>query len=774
MNKPKPPPKRKKPNFAKADWPAIKAFLLAADFSAPRVPYSSPTDYIDALVSVFQSKCDKAIDSHVPSTTTGGNKKPWYSPDCYISTKATTKAYRKFCRNKKHKQNLADYKTKLAHTQATIQKAKQIHIARISDKLIAAASSKIWWSTFNNDIENSNYKEEIPGLKSADGACYTTDSQKATALNDYFAAQFVHKPEAKQTATAALHSISQPLADPAIPQPQNNILSKIRIRQRKLKYQLEHLDPSKATGIDQLPAIFLKNLAEILSKPLIRIFRLSLKHSHFPSSWKKANVIALHKKKSKSSPSNYRPISLLAIISKVFEALVCIPLTRFLGPLLNPRQFGFRTGHTSLDLLTNMSQRWINTLKAGGEVRAVALDISKAFDKVWHEGLLFKLKRFGVRGPLLAWIESFLTDRAQRVGVGTAFSPFLPVPAGVPQGSVLAPLLFLVFIDDLFAEISNELDVFADDSTLWAPIKSDSDRVTVAASLNSDLLAIEAWAKRWLVTYNHTKTELLTFSKQQDVTAFRRNGTYKDDQGRTCIRTETYTDKKHIQHTCLPNPHPPLNFCSSPIPEGVTFKVVGLTFSYTLSWNSHINAICKKANSALSLLYRARPYLSRTALAKIYKSHIRSRMEYCSPIWTGSPETVLRKLDKVQKRAERILGKSEAIKLELLAHRRGVSGLCFMHRIINKTAPIAVHDLCQSLAAPPTRSTRFNNKTSNYLTPFTIKRTDPNYWTRSCIPLFTDIYNSLPHSVQATPKLQPFKELANKQDFPTLWTIQVN
>ena len=178
-------------------------------------------------------------------------------------------------------------------------------------------------------------------------------------------------------------------------------------------------------------------------------------------------MIALHKKNSKSDPGNYRPISLLPILSKLLETVVSDALKKQFASLFHPRQFGFRSNHTSLDLLLNMTQNWMHALALGQEVRTVALDISKAFDKAWHDGLLWKLEeKFGVSGSLLRWFRSYLSGRTQRVFVNGAYSESKSILAGVPQGSVLGPLLFLVFINDLFEVVSNNLDVFADDSSL--------------------------------------------------------------------------------------------------------------------------------------------------------------------------------------------------------------------------------------------------------------------------------------------------------------------
>ena len=420
-------------------------------------------------------------------------------------------------------------------------------------------------------------------------------------------------------------------------------------------------------------------------------------------------------------------------------------MKRILGPKLH--QFGFRRGHTTVDLLMNMSQRWVDALHARREVRAVALDISKAFDRVWHKGLLHKLATFGISGPLLAWLKSFLSGRTQRVVVNGTGSSFLPIRAGVPQGSVLAPLLFLVFINDLFECVQNPLDVFADDSTLWTLIRDSSvaSRLAAANSLSADLAEIEKWAKRWPVTFNSSKTESLIISTNRDMKNFRENPQDKD--GKLCFGPAA----------C---PHPHLVFCGRTLPESLSFKVVGLTFTCKLSWNMHIDNIAKAASRAISFLHRARSVLSRPQLSTIYKSHVRSRMEYCSPIWTGASATSLVKLDRIQARAAHMIGPSQAILLSSLAHRRSVAALCAMHRIVHGTAPAPLLPLCPT-RAPTRRRTRASAAHPTVFVPPHIVATTATYWMRSFIPSMTVAWNALPSAVQSDKDIRSFKTSVN-------------
>ena len=408
--------------------------------------------------------------------------------------------------------------------------------------------------------EKELYANDLAGYSKTLNACYLSSPTKSELqkIKEY---------------------ISQPLPRSLQSLPRSQLLS-IKVKQSKVKKLLSGLNPSKATGSDHIPALFLKKTAAVIYKAVTKIFRLSgvsLQLGVFPSNWKIADVVALHKKKSRSDPANYRPISLLPILSKLLETVVADRLKPFLRPLLHYRQFGFRTGRSTIDMLTQLSQNWTNALGKGQEVRAVALDISKAFDKVWHAGLLLKLARWGISGTLLAWFTSYLSDRRQRVCLNGSSSPFLSTNAGVPQGSVLGPILFLVFINDLFYKVENNLDVFADDSTLWAVIPKISSRTEVADSLNKDLAAIQNWATTWLVTYNQTKTELVTFSNKNDMKRFRKNA----------------LDKKKGSYFNHPTacPHPPLYFYPkwpslsgpfkpTPLPERPGVKIVGLTFSF--------------------------------------------------------------------------------------------------------------------------------------------------------------------------------------------------
>ena len=213
----------------------------------------------------------------------------------------------------------------------------------------------------------------------------------------------------------------------------------------------------------------LKIVIEEVSIPLKMIFDRCIAEGTFPSSWKKANVQPVHKKNSRQDKTNYRPISLLPICSKIFEKIIFNAIYSFLqsNGLLSKNQSGFRPGDSTINQLLAITQDIFNSFENNCETRAVFLDISKAFDKVWHKGLIFKLASNGIEGNILNLLKNFLSDRYQRTVLNGTTSDWLPLNCGVPQGSVLGPLLFLVYINDLTDNISSTMKLFADDSSLF-------------------------------------------------------------------------------------------------------------------------------------------------------------------------------------------------------------------------------------------------------------------------------------------------------------------
>ena len=216
----------------------------------------------------------------------------------------------------------------------------------------------------------------------------------------------------------------------------------------------------------------LKLCDESIYKPLNLIFKSCLETGQFPSDWKKANVVPVFKKGDKQLLKNYRPISLLPIIGKIFERLLYNQMFEiFIGnDLISQNQSGFKPGDSCINQLLAITHEIYKSFDACVDVRAVFLDIAKAFDKVQHQGLLYKLKQNGISGNLLETLTDFLKDRKQRVVLNGQNTSWANIEAGVLQGSILGPLMFLIYINDLPDNLSAKVKLFADDNSLFSVV----------------------------------------------------------------------------------------------------------------------------------------------------------------------------------------------------------------------------------------------------------------------------------------------------------------
>ena len=288
-------------------------------------------------------------------------------------------------------------------------------------------------------------------------------------------------------------------------------------------------------------------------------------------------------------------------MSKIFEKVVHKNIYKHVSDhnLLTDKQSGYRENHSTELQLQYLTHNLYNSLDNGGDFTAIFLDISKYFDKIWHKGLIYKCENeFGISGTLIKWLESYLSDRTQIVKIRNSLSAPRKINAGCPQGSVLGPLLALIYLNDLSTRTKNDILFFADDTSLYA---SHTNRTLTSTqnSLQLDLDEIKKYGHEWAIKFNDAKTVQQTFSHK-------------------------------------PNNIPPkLTFGGLQIPSTNTHNHLGLTFSKDLRFHEHINVILKKANKSLSPLYPIAHYLPRNTLDAIYKTYIRPYLDYCDTIYDG-------------------------------------------------------------------------------------------------------------------------------------------
>ena len=324
-----------------------------------------------------------------------------------------------------------------------------------------------------------------------------------------------------------------------------------------VKKVITNLDSSKASGPDCIPVVVLKNCEPELSNILAKLFNKCLKESCFPDCWKVSSVVPVFKNVGeRSTAKNYRHVSHLSVVSKVFEKLVNNRIIDHLEKcgLFSDFQYGFRSSRSIADLLIVVSDRM------SGATRALALDISKAFDRVWHAGLLHKLKSYGISGQIFGLISSFLSNRRLRVVLDGKSSQEYPVNAGVPQGSILGPTLFLLYINDLPDDVICNIAIYADDTTLYSKCDLASDlwqQLELATELESDLRDTVGWGRKWLVDFNAGKTQLVLFDRSKST-------------GAVDVKMDW-----------------------SVLEEKASFKILGLTFSSKLDWALTLSLLLK-------------------------------------------------------------------------------------------------------------------------------------------------------------------------------------
>ena len=365
---------------------------------------------------------------------------------------------------------------------------------------------------------------------------------------------------------------------PVFPSRTNLKLHNISVTPKMVRKVVMNLDLSKASGPDCIPVVVLKNCELEHSYILAELFSKCLKESCFPDCWKVSSVVFKNVGE-RSTAKNYHPVSLLSVVSKVFEKLVNNRIVDHLEKcgLFSDFQYGFWSSRSTADLLTVVSDRIARAFNRSGATRAVAPDISKAFDRVWHAGLLHKLKSYGISGHIFGLISFFLSNRQLQVVLDGKSSQEYSVNAGVPQGSILGPTLFLLYINDLSDDVICDIAIYADDTTLYSKCDRASDlwqQLELASELESDLQDMVDWGKKWLVDFNAGKTQLVSFDWSN------KNGSIDVKMGGSILE------------------------------EKSSFKMLGLTFSSKLDWGSYIISIAKTASKKIGALIGYMKFLS--------------------------------------------------------------------------------------------------------------------------------------------------------------------
>ena len=596
----------------------------------------------DLSYDSFQNCVEKVLDKHAPM-----KKKYARANDGPFMNRALRKAVmlRTRLKNKYNKsrtvQNWEAFRkqrnlcVKLFRTEKR-NFYKNLDISQITD-------NQKFWNTVKPFISNKNKaKAKITLIE--DERIISKDEEVAETLNDYFVTvtDSLGLIENCETITST-EGVTDPIDQALIKYSNHPSIRKIRslvqndslfhfnnVSVQEMETEIGRLNPSKATTFKNIPPKVLKGSSDICAESLQIIFNDGIENCSFPDKLKSADVSSLHKAEAKTSKKNYRPVSVLPTVSKVFERIMDRQIIKYITPFLSILLCGFRKGFNTQHALIRMLEKWKVSLDNGENVGAILMDLSKAFDCIKHDLLLAKLHAYGFSRESLSLVHSFLENRQQRVKINGSFSTFKYLALGVPQGSVLGPFFFNIYINDLLLSIQ-ETDIcnYADDTTIYACHKNIDN---VIWSLENDSTVIIQWFTDNFMKLNTDKCHFMVLGKSSN-----QDGT--------------------------------VNVGSSVIGNTDEEKLLGVTIDKKLTFETYINKLCKKAGNKLFALSRMSPYMNSNKLRILMRAFVMSQFQYCQLAWMFHSRYLNNKINKIHERALRIAYKDYDSSFDVLLER---------------------------------------------------------------------------------------------------------
>lgn len=551
------------------------------------------------------------------------SRKPWIDASLLKRIKTRDKLFALFIKTKNLDQ-LAEYKKMRNKLAADIKQARNLYYeAKFTS--IANDSRKVWNCV--NELRNKNERDVISEIL-IEGVSYT-GSSLANKFNEHFlkAGVCTSSPTNDISCTSYMNSSDSTIyMYPTTPEEICGLLKKLK--------------SNSACGVDELKAVPLKVVAHAICLPLSHICNLILSSGTFPNELKIAKVSVIFKGGDKNDLGNYRPISVLPMFSKVIEEAINFRLTNFFQQknIIVKNQYGFQKKKSTEMALLDIKDKIVDNIEKKLFTVGLFLDFKKAFDSVKHDVLLLKLSRYGVRGIALDIVKSYLENRVQYTNIGNAKSEFGKITCGVPQGSILGPLLFIMYINDIVnIPLTPDIILYADDTNVFF---SGPDIDDLMLKANIWLQNLSTWLRANRLNLNAKKTKFVVFRP----------------------RNKTYTSKNII------------SFQGQPIERVASLKFLGVFFHEYLDWSVHINYLRKNISRAVGILCTLRSLLPVWLKRQIYYATIHSHLHYCLLIWGTTTKTNLKNLYLLQKRAVRLI--------ELLPFRSHTAPFFEKHRLL--------------------------------------------------------------------------------------------
>ncbi len=544
-----------------------------------------------------------------------------------------------------HDKSNANAKLKFLQLRRKCKFAIRVHFDNCERKILQHRNTAAFYRYINKRLKVSH---QLSRLQHANGSSATN----AVEIANILATEFQQNYSSASCSNASLASGITVLPVNECPHP---------IFSPRVVYNALRNVSNSSAGPDDLPGCLFRNLAAELTPPLVIIFQQSFFLGKLPEMWKLAAVKPIYKKGSKDLAANYRPISLTCVACKLMEGIVRDVMYNFLNNsgVISQSQHGFRHLYSSQTSLLLCYNEYVRSVEDKCDVDVILFDFSKAFDAVNHGLLLSKMKEYKFDNYIIAWVTAFLSERKQYVLVGCDRSATISVPSGVIQGSVLGPLLFLIFINDLPTLVkSASVFLYADDLKLVYKVRSHAD----VAMLQADVDIVHQWSQQWLLPLNADKLFHL------------------------------HIGWRHVRNAYK---------CGSmPIKSVDDIKDLGVLFNSSLSFRNHINLICKKANGTSALLRRSFETRDPSLLMVLFNTYIRPMVEYCTCVWSPNVKTDVTKLERIQRHfTKRILPncayseRLSVLGIKTLEHRRLYFDLMFLFKVIHGKAGLSLSSL---------------------------------------------------------------------------------
>lgn len=586
--------KERVPDYQRANFRKLRNILMHTDWSE-----LSSNNSINEAWKIFTYNLTKAVDASVPlrNRRSIANSKPkWWNTEIKNSLLAKKRAYHKYKLTKENSDKIEHDRLR-RNSKVLIKKSKknlELHIANSSK-----TNPKEFFSYIR---KKKTLPSEIGPLTMQNGEYTEDDTTMANILNKYFSTVFTEEDNSERQPTPCILS-------------NNAFLNTCTFEENEILRAINKIKVNKTPGPDRISPRIIKEAKNELIKPLSMLFSKSLSTGKVPDEWKLANVTPIFKKGDKSQSQNYRPISLTSIVGKLMESLIRDKTVAFLenNNIIKDSQHGFRNKRSCLTNLLDFFHHVYNLFDDTRAVDVIYLDFQKAFDKVPHKRLINKVKAHGITGNLVSWIEDWLSDRKQRVVINGKSSDWTNVSSGVPQGSVLGPILFIIYINDIDENIKCKISKFADDTK----IANRADSETQRHLLQSDLDTLVEWSNTWLMNFN--------------------------------------INKCHVLHIGNSNPRVSYTMENAPIKCVEREKDLGVVISTDLKQSNQCSEVVKTANKLIGFIGRSFSFKTEKIILTLYNSLVRPHLEYNVQFWSPYYKKDIEKLERIQRRLTKMI-----------------------------------------------------------------------------------------------------------------------